>query len=64
MCQSQRPDNVARADVREVCAPRFSVCTDQCGLREVLHSVTILGVITSLLGDLGEVLSGRHRKPV
>lgn len=55
---------MARADVREVCAPRFSVCTDQCGLREVLHSVTILGVITSLLGDLGEVLSRRHRKPV
>lgn len=54
---------MARADVREVCALQFSVCIGWCGLQEVLHSVTILGVTTSLLGDLGEVLSRRHRKP-
>lgn len=50
-------------DVREVCAPWFSVCIGWHRLREVLHSVTILGVTTSLLGDLREVLSTRHRKP-
>lgn len=53
---------MVRADVREVCAPWFSVCMGQYGGQGALHSVTSLGVITSLLGDL-EVLSRRHRKP-